>query len=176
MNDSARLRSTPCRVRAVSACCPCYCMCPFSRTVRCARSHRTGLCQHAFPTGETSVRHRRMTGHTLSQPLRAAGLGSRATCSLLACMGTKVAPARWCQSLPRGPLRQRLPAESRTDHMPEVVVVALYTLRGLYSISPGGPRGWCSTWTVTHTITNEINSSPIKDSDESKQHVSTCDG
>ena len=89
----------------------------FSRTGRCARSHRTGPCQHSFPKGETSVRPRRMTGHTLPQPLCAAGPGSRATCSPLACLGTKVASARWCQSLPRGLLRPRFLA-GRTDQCP----------------------------------------------------------
>ena len=71
MSDDVRLRWTPFRARGVSACCPsgvCVCVL-FTRTGRCARSHRTGLCQHAFPKGDTSVRRRRMTGHTLPQPL-----------------------------------------------------------------------------------------------------------
>ena len=56
MSDDVRLRGTPCRVRGVSACCPCYCVCPFSCAGCCTRSHLTGLCQHAFSKGETSAR------------------------------------------------------------------------------------------------------------------------
>ena len=88
-----RLRWTPCRVRGVSACCPCSVCVSFLRTGRCARSHRTGDCQHALPKGETSVRsppHDRT--HTPPTSVR-AGPGSRATCSPLACLGTKAASA-----------------------------------------------------------------------------------
>ena len=96
----------------------------FSQTGRCARSHRTGLCQHAFPKGEASVHPRPMTGQTLPQHLCAADQNLE---PLAACLGTKVASAR-CQSLPRIPLRQRFLA-GRTAPVPDVVL-ALNTLAG----------------------------------------------
>ena len=85
---------TPRSACVVSARCPsCLCV-SFLRTGRCARSHRTGDCQHAFPMGETSVRsppHDRT--HTPPTSVR-AGPGSRATCSPPVCLGTKAASAR----------------------------------------------------------------------------------
>ena len=96
---------------------PC-CLCvPFLRPRRCTRSHRTGLCQHAFPKGETSVRSPSHTGHTLPQPLRAAEPGSRATCSPPVCFGTKAASAR-C-ALPRRLFKQRGAPSPRDTQVPK---------------------------------------------------------
>ena len=55
----------------------CVCV-SFLRLVRCRRSHRTGLCQHAFPEGETSVRSSSHTPDTRSPTSVRAGPGSRA--------------------------------------------------------------------------------------------------
>ena len=67
-SDDVRLRWTPCRVRGVSACCPCS-VCPF-----CGRGYARGLIVPA--TASTpSLRERprfarrRTTRHTLPQPL-----------------------------------------------------------------------------------------------------------
>ena len=110
MNDDVRLRGTPFGVYVVCACCPCHCVCPFSRAGSCARSHRTGLCQHAFPEGETSVRRPRMTGHTHPTSVRCK------TRILLspACLGTKAASARSVNPCREDLFRQRLPAVRRT--------------------------------------------------------------
>ena len=145
----------------------CVCVCVFLLGVRvtvCVLFHGRGVARGLtalafastpFLRGETLVRLRSMTRHTLSQPLCAAGPGSRATCSPLTDPGNQGRVSRWCQPLPRGPLGQRLPAVRRTDQCPKWVVV------------PNTLAGGIPPETVTHTITKEASSSPIKGSDES---------
>ena len=91
----------------MSACCP-WCVSPFSRTGRCARSHRTGLCQHAFPKEETLVRRRRINW-THTSPTSAC-CRTRIPSHLLSpdLLGNQGRVSKVCQSLPRRPLRQRV--------------------------------------------------------------------
>ena len=118
------LRGTSCRVRGVSACRPCSVCVLFHG--RCVARGLTALAFASTPSNER---------HTI-QPLRAARPGSQATCSPLACLGTKAASAR-CLNPCRA---DRLAAVRRTllyavhcctpyRPMPEVVV-ALETLAG----------------------------------------------
>ena len=100
--------------------------------------HRTGLCQHAFREGETSLRRRRMTGHALPQPLCAARPGSRATCSPLACLGTKAASATFVNPCladlsGKGFLLYAAQTNARNGG-------GTLHPRGWYSISPGRPQ------------------------------------
>ena len=57
----------------------------FMRPGRCTKSNRTGLCQHAFPRGETSVHFTPDVQDTHSPNSMCAVPGSRATCSPLDC-------------------------------------------------------------------------------------------
>ena len=138
---------TPRSVCVLSARCPC-CLCvQFLRPGRCTRSHRTGLCQHAFPKGETSVhctpdvqdthspnsyvRSTRIPSHLLSPGLQ----------------GTEAASARCvhpCLANLLGMAWKRccaISANARSGGGP-------HHPRGLYSNSPGGPHHPCGLYST----------------------------
>ena len=102
----------------------CVCV-PFLRLGHCTRSHRTGLCQHAFPKGETLVHCTPDVRDTHSPTSLRAVPGSGATCSGLP--RNKSCGSKVCQSLPHRRLGQRLLGVLRSTPMP---VVALTTLAG----------------------------------------------
>ena len=72
MSDGVRLRVVSYTAQCVRVVCSVSVVSvyPFLRLGHCTRSHRTGLCQHAFPKGETSVHCTPdVSGYTLPQPL-----------------------------------------------------------------------------------------------------------
>ena len=175
MRESERLRGTPRSVCVVCSVSVVLCVSFFTDVALRARSYRTGLCQHAFPEEETSVRLRSMTGPTLSQPLCAQDPGPEPhTLTRQQVVSAPALQTSWAKASCCTPYRP-MPA------------AALNSLAGC--ILPGGAAPNTLAGCILHSTRNRDSHSrkrqiafPIKDSGESfiqplwmeKNHVSSA--